>query len=107
MSKKTLEPHLDYIEECLGILKIKIEEAKEYLKDTPWKEVPAVDDREKEFKFQATLIDRYVSWQNEYAKLSGIIESFKDLNQVDDKEVRKGSSRSAFAEMIKEGKFDE
>ena len=100
-------PHIDYLEDCLQLLKDKTSEAKEYLQQVRWQELDETDNREKEFKFQATLVDKYVAWLNEYAKLSGVTAAFNDMNKVEEKEVRKGSSRSAFAEMVKEGEFDE
>ena len=107
VSKKTLTPHIDYLDDCLELLKDKTSEARDYLQQVRWQDMSETEDREKEFKFQATLINNYVSWLNEYAKLSGITSAFNDLNKVEEKEVRKGSSRSAFAEMVKEGEFDE
>lgn len=106
-TKKTITPHLDYLEDCLTLLKTKTTEAREYLNDVRWQDMGEAENREKEFKFQATLVDKYVVWLNEYAKLSGIIEAFNDMKQVEEKEVRKGSSRSAFAEMVKEGEFND
>lgn len=107
MAKKELKPHLDFLDETIKLLKQKTTEAKQYLDDVRWQDMDATEDREREFKFQATLINSYVNWLNEYAKLSGIIEAFKDLEgKAEEKEVRKGSSRSAFAEMIKSGEFE-
>lgn len=107
MSKnKELKPHLDYIEDCLGVLKDKVNQAKQYLRDIPWAEMTVLEDREKEFKFQATLVDKYTHWINEYARLSGVIDAFKELDKTEEKEVRKGSSRSAFAQMIKDGELE-
>lgn len=106
MSKKTLTPHIDYLDECLILLKQKTVEAKSYLQDVRWQDMGETENREKEFKFQATLVDKYVAWLNEYAKLSGVIAAFNDLNQTEDKDIRKGSSKSAFAEMVKDGEFD-
>lgn len=103
---KQLKPHIDYLDDTLTLLKEKTDEAKGYLRDIRWQDLDAAEDREREFKFQATLLNSYVSWLNEYAKLSGVIQAFQDLNGTEEKEVRKGSSRSAFAEMIKEGKID-
>lgn len=105
--KKELKPHLDYLEDCLQLLRQKIGESKEYMHDIRWQDVAEVEGREKEFKFQATLMNNYVSWLNEYARLSGIMDAFKEMEGIDDKEVRKGSSRSAYAEMIKQGEFDD
>lgn len=104
---KELNPHVDYLDECLGLLIEKIGETKRYLADVRWQDLTEIDQREREFKFQATLMDKYVAWINEYARLSGIVEAFQELNGTDEKQVRKGSHRSEYAQMIKNGDFDE
>ena len=105
-SKKELKPHLDYLEECLELLKEKISEAKSYMQDVRWQDLAEVVDREKEFKFQSTMVDKYVAWLNEYAKLSGVIDAFDELTEVEDKDIRKGSYRSAFADKVKKGQYE-
>ena len=105
-TKKELKPHIDYLDDCLELLTSKISEAKRYLYDVKWQDLPETEDREKEFKFQATLVDKYVAWLNEYSKLSGMVDALNEMNNTDDKEIRKGSYKSAFAEMIKDGDFE-
>lgn len=108
MAKATkLTPHIDYLDECLFLLREKIGESKQYLSDIRWQDLSETEDREREFKFQATLLDKYTSWLGEYARLSGMTDKLKELEQTDDKDVRKGSYKSAFAEMSKNGDFDE
>lgn len=107
MAKTTkLTPHIDYLDECLDLLRIKIGESREYLSDVRWQDLTEVDDREKEFKFQASMVDKYTAWLSEYARLSGLTDKLKELEQTDDKDIRKGSYKSAFAEMSKNGEFD-
>lgn len=106
MSKnKELKPHVDYLDDCLLILRQKIGEAKEYMDDVRWQDLTEVDQREKEFKFQATMVNNYVSWLNEYAKLTGLTEALSELNKTEEKEVRKGSFKSSYAEMVKNGEI--
>lgn len=106
MATKQLKPHVDYIDETLDLLRQKIGEMREYLDDVRWQDLTEADDREKEFKFQATLLNQYVSWLTEYTRISGMVEALNEINMTDEKEVRKGSSRSAFAEMIKNGDIE-
>ena len=105
--QKQLKPHIDYLDDCLALLRQKIGESKEYLDDVRWQDLDSADDRDKEFKFQANLLDKYVAWLSEYARLSGIIEKLNELEGTDEKEIRKGSFRSPFAEMNKNGEFDD
>lgn len=106
MAKNKLDPHVEYLDECLSLLRQKIGENREYLDTVRWQDLQD-ENREREFKFQAELMTKYVSWLNEYARLSGIVEAFQEMTGAEDKEVRKGSFKSSYAEMIKEGKFDE
>lgn len=105
--QKQLKPHVDYLDECLSLLRQKVGESKEYLNDVRWQDLVSAEDRDKEFKFQANLLDKYVAWLSEYARLSGIIEKLNELEGTDEKETRKGSYRSAFAEMNKNGEFED
>ena len=106
-SKKELKPHIDYLDDCLALLKTKVGEAKEYLTDVRWQDLGGSEEREKEFKFQSTLVNNYVAWLNDYAKLSGLVDALNELNKSEEKEVRKGSFRSPFAEMVKGGELDD
>jgi hypothetical protein len=63
---------------------------------------------EKEFKFQSGLFNNYITWITQYADLSGMVATLKDLTDTGDtKDIRKGSSKSKYAEMVKEGKLDD
>lgn len=107
MGKKSLKPHVEYVDECLELLKKKLGEAKQYLDDVRWEDMVEVEDREKEFKFQAKLVDSYVGWLNEYSSISGMVEKLKEYEGTQNqKETRKGSFRSTYAELIKEGLLD-
>lgn len=105
--KKDLTPHVEFLHEALTVLRDKTEEAKTYLSEVSWQTIKDVDDKEKEFKFQKTLVDSYVLWLNEYAKMSGILERLEELDVDVQKDVRKGSFRSKYADMIKNGELDD
>lgn len=105
---KDLKPHIDYIEHCLELLRDKIDECNDYMNSIKWSEKNTQDEMEKEFKFQAGLFNNYITWITQYADLSGMVSTLKELtNTGDTKDVRKGSSKSAYAEMLKEGKLDD
>lgn len=105
-SKKIITPHVDYLDECLAVLKQKTNEAKQYLENVRWQDLETAEEREKEFKFQSSLTSQYVTWLNEYAKLSGITEKLTELLGTQEKDVRKGSYKSVYATMLKDGEFD-
>ena len=64
MSKqlKKLNPHIDYVEECLELLKDRLDDCNDYLNTVKWSEKETQDDMEKEFKFQAGLFNNYITW---------------------------------------------
>ena len=41
---------------------ISLSEAKSDMQDVRWQDLAEVVDREKEFKFQSTMVDKYVAW---------------------------------------------
>lgn len=105
---KDLKPHIDYVEHCLELLRDRLDECNDYMNDVKWSEKVTQDDREKEFKFQAGLFSNYITWISQYADLSGMISTLKELtNTGDTKDVRKGSSKSAYADMVKAGELEE
>lgn len=103
---KTLNPHIDYVEHCLELLKDRLEDCNDYLNTVKWTEKETQDEMEKELKFQAGLFNNYITWITQYADLSGMVSTLKELtNTGDTKEIRKGSSKSAYAEMLRAGEF--
>lgn len=111
MSKqlKKLNPHIDYVEECLELLKDRLDDCNDYLNTVKWSEKETQDDMEKEFKFQAGLFNNYITWLSQYTDISGMITALKEFTHTteDLKEVRKGSNKSAYAAMLKGGELDE
>lgn len=104
---KELKPHIDYVEHCLELLRDKLQDCNDYLNTVKWTDKDNQEEMEKEFKFQSSLLNNYITWISQYADLSGMASSLKEFTKTDDvKEVRKGSSRSAYAEMIKGGDLD-
>lgn len=105
---KDLKPHVDYVEHCLELLRDKLDECNDYMNSIKWSEKNTQDEMEKEFKFQSGLFNNYITWISQYADLSGMVSQLKELNKTDEtKDIRKGSSRSAFAEMNKAGELGE
>jgi hypothetical protein len=105
---KNLTPHIDYVEHCLELLKDRLEDCNDYLNTVKWTEKDNQDDMEKEFKFQSGLFNNYITWITQYADLSGMVSTLKDLTNTGDvKEVRKGSNKSAYADMLKSGELDD
>lgn len=105
---KELKPHIDYVEHCLELLRDKLQDCNDYLNTVKWTDKDNQEDMEKEFKFQSGLLNNYITWISQYADLSGMASSLKEFTKTDDeKDVRKGSSRSAYAEMLKSGDLEE
>lgn len=105
---KDLKPHIDYVDHCLELLKNKIEDCNDYLNTVKWTDKENQDEMEKEFKFQSGLLNSYINWITQYADLSGMVSQLKEFTKTDEtKDIRKGSNRSAFAEMNKAGEFDD
>ena len=107
MSKNKLAPHVDFLDEALEVLRAKTFDAKRYLDDVRWEDMKEVEDREREFKFQKTLVDSYVVWLNEYARMSGVLDKLMELDTSLQKDVRKGSYRSRYMEMLKNNELDD
>jgi hypothetical protein len=105
---KNLTPHIDYVEHCLDLLRDRLDECNDYMATVKWTEKNTEDEREKEFKFQAGLMNNYITWISQYADLSGMVSELKELTNTGDvKEVRKGSNKSAYADMLKAGELGE
>lgn len=105
---KDLKPHNDYVEHCLELLKDKLEDCNDYLNTVKWTDKENQDDMEKEFKFQSGLLNNYITWISQYADLSGMVSQLKEFTKTDEiKDVRKGSNRSAYADMVKGGELDD
>ena len=101
-------PHIKYVEHCLELLKARIDECNDYMNTVRWSNKDNQKEMEDEFKFQSGLLNNYISWLNQYSELSGMIDELKELTNTDeDKELRKGSTKSAYAEMVKRGELEE
>lgn len=108
MSKAKIKPHVDYVEHCLDLLKQRIDECNDYMNTVKWTEQPSQKDMEVEFKFQSGLLNSYISWLNQYTELSNMVSTLSELTKTDEsKETRKGSSRSVYAEMLKNGELED
>ena len=106
-ASKNIKPHIDYVEHCLDLLKDRLDDCNDYLNTTKWTEKDTQEEMDKEFKFQSGLFNNYITWITQYADLSGMLSTLKELTQTDEnKDVRKGSNRSAYAEMMKSGEID-
>lgn len=105
---KVLSPHIDYVEHCLDLLRDRLEDCNDYLNSVKWTEKDTQDEREKEFKFQAGLLTNYITWISQYADLSGMVAELKELTKTEEsKDIRKGSNKSAYADMVKAGDFED
>ena len=101
-AKAKASPHVQYMDHCLELLRDRIDECNDYMNTVKWSEKGDQKEREDEFKFQSGLLNSYINWLNQYTELSGMVSQLKELTQTeDDKETRKGSVRSAYAEMVK------
>ena len=108
MAKKELKPHIDYLDHCLDLLKTRLDDCNDYLNTVKWTDKNDSDSMEKEFKFQSGLFNNYINWITQYAELSGMVSTLKELTNTETKkEVRKGSATSEYAEMLKAGALND
>lgn len=105
MNKKIRKPkqnEIDYVEENLIILRKSIDQAKDYINEHPWINLPD-EQKMRELKFQSDLVDKIVDWNEKFMRLSGIMDIFDKVNSSNKK--NKAGQTVSGIEMVLENKI--
>ena len=103
--RKVTKEDLDFIEKTLLDLKIQLDNIKTYLDSNSWVNIQKDAQRQKEFRFQAELYDKYQKWLEKYMELSGIIEFYNESNKDKGDKLRKGFQENHLQNLLKNGEL--
>lgn len=103
MARKINDSEVEFIEKSLIDLNVQLDNIKTYLDGNPWINIQDENKQQREFKFQASLYDKYNVWLEKYMELSGIIDYYNEANAEKDDKLRKGYKDNALMDMIQDG----
>lgn len=105
MQRKIKNSEVIFIEESLVDLQVQLDNIKTYLDSTPWVNIEDEVKREKEFKFQSSLYDKYAGWLQKFMELSGIIDFYNESNKKKEDTLRKGYKENHLMQTLIKGEL--
>lgn len=103
MARKVKTKEVEFIEESLTDLRVQLDNIKTYLDTNPWINKKEEDVKQREFKFQAALYDKYNVWLEKYMELTGIVEYYNQANSDKNDKLRQGYKPNALMDMVQGG----